>query len=193
MVDLVHEALAGEHRDDDLVARLELVDVAERLAERRAVAGDRGVAELPRQRRVGVVPRALLEVGQATRRDDVQGAATLLADPRDLELGQRLAALDRRDVLLDRRRGAGTSSVDRARRQWRRRACAIGADRRVTGGAVAGGAVVPARSPVARPSRSLLGEQLLELVLELVLGAARSRCRCPTAGRRRTRTSAARW
>ena len=45
----------GEGGRDDLVARLEIVDVVERPAVRHAVAGDRGVAVLARQRRARVV------------------------------------------------------------------------------------------------------------------------------------------
>ena len=104
---LVHEAVAGEHRDDDLVAGRELVDVAERLAERRAVAGDRGIAELAGQRCVGIVTRALLEVLVRHAGHDVQGVAAVLADLGDLELGDHLASLDRRDVLVDRCRRDG--------------------------------------------------------------------------------------
>ena len=85
-VDLVAElALAGG--DEDLVADLELVEPVEGGAVGGAVAGDGGVAGLARQRRVGVVARALLEVGHAHALDH----RLVDADPRDADEGDGLA------------------------------------------------------------------------------------------------------
>ena len=65
---LLHHEVAelALHRvDEDLVAGLELVDPVEGGAVGGAVAGDGRVALLPGQRGLGVVARALLEVGDA--------------------------------------------------------------------------------------------------------------------------------
>ena len=64
--EIPERALHGRH--DDLVAPAELVDAEERRAVGGAVPGDRGVAELPGQRRVRVVARALAKVGERRRR-----------------------------------------------------------------------------------------------------------------------------
>ena len=58
--DVLERALQGADVDD--VAGLELVEVAERRAVRRAVAGDGGVAHLARERRGRVVAGALAQV-----------------------------------------------------------------------------------------------------------------------------------
>ena len=66
----MHDELVGDRvrvgadhaRGDDLVTRVQLIQVEERLAVRGAVAGDRGVADLTRQGRAGVVAGSLLQV-----------------------------------------------------------------------------------------------------------------------------------
>ncbi len=77
----------------------DLVDVVERLTVRGAVPGDGGVAELAGQRGVGVVAGTLLQVGLLDTRDDV----VVDADGRDLEPGDHVALLERRQVLRLRR------------------------------------------------------------------------------------------
>ena len=105
-----------------------LVDVVERLTVRGAVPGDGGVAELAGQRCLGVVAGTLLEVGLLDTGDHV----VVDADRRDLEPGDHVALLERRQVLrLGRyRRGGGG-------RRGRGRAGAS-----VTSGAVSTGTVV---------------------------------------------------
>ena len=80
------------------------VEVGERLAVRRAVAGDRRVAELPRQRRVGVVAGPPLEVGGGHALDD-RGVEP---DGRDLEPGDGVAVLEAAPAC---RRGGGGGAV----------------------------------------------------------------------------------
>ena len=86
----IHET-AGEGGDDDLVARIEIVDVDERLAVGRAVAGDRGVAVLAGEWRVRVVawPAPQVVDRDAFDDDDVE------PDLGDLETGDRIPIGDR--------------------------------------------------------------------------------------------------
>ena len=93
----------GEGGDDDLVARLEVVDVLERPVVRHAVAGDRGVAVLAGQWRVRVVAGPAPEVVDRDPGDDDD----VEPDVGDLEAGDRITLGDRRD---GRRHGVGTVS-----------------------------------------------------------------------------------
>ena len=86
---------ALDGRQDDLVARRHLVESVERLAVRRAVAGDRRVAELAGHRGVGVVAGALLQVGRLHAGHDLG----VEADRRDL------------DARPSRRRGRSSGTV----------------------------------------------------------------------------------
>jgi hypothetical protein len=73
------------------------------------MAGHGAVAQLPRQRRLGEVSRALLQVGRLhTGHDDVVGP-----DAGDLQAEQRIAVLHEWDQLLIRRDDLGPSgSID---------------------------------------------------------------------------------
>ena len=78
---------AGEGLDRDLVAGGELVEAVERRAVGRAVTGDRGVAELTRHGRVGVVAGSLAQVGHG----DALDHGRVDADLRDADHRDRLA------------------------------------------------------------------------------------------------------
>ena len=150
----------------------ELVDVTERLAERRAVAGDRGVAELAGQRRLGIVTRALLEVVERHARHDVQRVA---ARPCRSWGSRAWPAPGRaRSAGCSARRvpapWSGTSTPAATTcRSGSARSCSPAADvgsRRRHGG----GRCRRRRDGRGRRGRRLrLGDELLELVLQLVL------------------------
>ena len=86
LLDAVDEAPVG-HVDDDPVARVELVDVAERRAVGGAVAGDRRRPALAGQRRLGVVAGPLAEALEIGALDDV----LVHADRRNLDPRDRIA------------------------------------------------------------------------------------------------------
>ena len=85
-LDAVGERPVG-HRQDDPVARLEAVDVAERRSVGGAVAGDRHGAALPGQRSVRVVTGALAQGVGVVALDDVG----VLVDRGHLDLADRVA------------------------------------------------------------------------------------------------------
>ncbi len=148
--------------DHDLVTGGQLVDVEERLAVRRAVAGDRRVAQLARHGCLRIVTRTLLQVALGdTGHDDVVDT-----DGGHLDAGDRVTLLDGpndrwRCCRLDRH------GVDHRARRWCR-----------------------ARSP--RPGRRWSSFRRGDPRTRSPARSAlwRSRSRCPTAGTRRTRTSA---